>query len=754
LREWWYHKYTDILLSPHAKCGDEEISYLNKENTLTNDQMRNNRVKITTLAMVTLLSAAITVQCATLRGTITSSDHPNGLSGVNVILYRDSVSAGLGAASDLDGKYLILAIPGGRYQVHIESLGYKTRIFDIQLGQHADTTLDATLEPEAIKSQEVTVNVSVTKHEVSVENTPLRVEVMVPEEVQDKIAFATTVDGALRYSGGITINNSRNTYESENIRLWGIDSRYLLLLADQMPVLGFQPENVGIWSVPLVGVKSIEIVKADHAALYGFGNSGLIDAVLRSPMNDTSKVFGLVRTDFQDNNYGGVYTGKRFGKFGLSTVLSLEQTALFDSSYTVSIAAPRIDYWAAETKAFVSADILNFYRKNQSLLPKRTGFKSGVDTPISKHMQFRLRVSVADQREDYPPDPFQIRSHNSIGYASAQVIQSGKALTVIAGVDGYQEDFEISRGMDGSSNIKRYAGFVQVDWEITNKVGILYGGRIFSNRANSTGAYGIDTSKAFETAHSGRSTTGVDQFASILWKSKYYLSHRLTISSSLIPALSHYILGSEGNFRLFVPSNNPSPERMLGANLDTRLAGNLGLLRWTGNVSLFINRLIDHIDIYGQTTNAGTEIHLTNSDRDYVIPGVELFSRLNAGDDLAILFGYMYLAPNDHYRHSPGTMLPLPHHQANFEVDWEIESTGFRAEIEGKYVGKQETPANPFRAHAPDFTVFGTTLEYSFGKVKIFSGIENLTDFVQSDKGPLWGPREGREFYLGAKVIF
>jgi outer membrane receptor protein involved in Fe transport len=70
----------------------------------------------------------------------------------------------------------------------------------------------------------------------------------------------------------------------------------------------------------------------------------------------------------------------------------------------------------------------------------------------------------------------------------------------------------------------------------------------------------------------------------------------------------------------------------------------------------------------------------------------------------------------------------------------------------------------------PDFsnpyTVFNTQLTYSFKKVEVYAGAENLFDFRQwqpiiswqnpfspfFDTSSVWGPTRGREVYVGIRV--
>jgi outer membrane receptor for ferrienterochelin and colicin len=693
---------------------------------------------------------------AEIRGKVAGSDAPNGLPNVSVTVYHDTGYTGIGAASDLNGTYSILLLPAGSYQVHYGQVGYKSVIRDVVVGSNTIVTLDVILDVEPITEKATNViTTSVSRHEVTVSNSPIRVEVLVPEEVQDKIAFTTSVDGALRYSGGIVVNTSRNVYEVENIRLRGVDSRYLLILNDQTPVLGYQPENVGIWTLPLVGIKQLEIVKGDYSALYGFGNAGLVNTVVRTPFNDSLTFFGLTRSDLEKDHYAGLYASRAFQKIGLSGVLSADAFRDDRSRNGARyVLRPRLDYLSGDWRSFTAGARMN------SLVDKKDEFSRdeisfGFSAPLSSGYILAVKGQAASQDAGYQPDLEHKKAKTDLYYFSSQVSHNDEHLSTMGGIEGYREDWQMSAAWsDARSRIGWSALNVQNEWAMNEKWTVLYGGRISENEADGAGPNAYSSSlDTFRTDKFKYARVIQNHFLSVLWNPGYFTSARFTGSYGNAPLLSHYRFVVNDTPYLFVPTSDLKAEHFWTVNSDLRLIGRVGRYWWTGNISMFLIKMDNHVDIYSDNSE-NSQPWFVLANKDYSIAGLELFSRLDLGDDAAVLLGYTFLLPDNRYEDAPGTMLPVPHHQGNFELDWEIESTGLRVEIENKVVSEQKTPGNSLGSSSPPYVLWGATVEYAVGKVRVFGGVENLSDFVQNDAGPLWGPREGRQLYVGVKANY
>ena len=96
----------------------------------------------------------------TLRGLVLDRSTNRPIGSVNVVL-EDTL---IGAATDLDGKFTILAIPVGTHNIRFSCLGYQTFIESdvfIRAGDHSELTV--TLEPVPLEMDEVVVKPSFFK---------------------------------------------------------------------------------------------------------------------------------------------------------------------------------------------------------------------------------------------------------------------------------------------------------------------------------------------------------------------------------------------------------------------------------------------------------------------------------------------------------------------------------------------------------------------------------------------------------------
>ena len=87
-------------------------------------------------------------------GTITDASTGEPLIGCNVILQGTS----FGAATNLDGTYIIINIPPGKYTVTASMIGYaKSNVTDVIVRSDLTTTINISITQEAISGDEVTV---------------------------------------------------------------------------------------------------------------------------------------------------------------------------------------------------------------------------------------------------------------------------------------------------------------------------------------------------------------------------------------------------------------------------------------------------------------------------------------------------------------------------------------------------------------------------------------------------------------------
>jgi TonB-dependent receptor len=94
-------------------------------------------------------------------GKIVDAENGESLIGANV--YLDQTT--LGAASDLDGSFLIPNVPPGTYTLIVSVVGYaETRIIDVQVSSDEMTKLDLAIQPEMLTTETITVEARALKN--------------------------------------------------------------------------------------------------------------------------------------------------------------------------------------------------------------------------------------------------------------------------------------------------------------------------------------------------------------------------------------------------------------------------------------------------------------------------------------------------------------------------------------------------------------------------------------------------------------
>ncbi|OYD16781.1 hypothetical protein CH333_02710 [candidate division WOR-3 bacterium JGI_Cruoil_03_44_89] len=103
------------------------------------------------IALYSTLSAGVTGKVV---GRITDLQSHEPLSGVNVVIENTR----LGAATDIDGNYIILNVPPGEYSITASMIGYEARqVMDVKVSSDLTTGLDFKLKPTIIEGEGITV---------------------------------------------------------------------------------------------------------------------------------------------------------------------------------------------------------------------------------------------------------------------------------------------------------------------------------------------------------------------------------------------------------------------------------------------------------------------------------------------------------------------------------------------------------------------------------------------------------------------
>lgn len=205
------------------------------------------------------------------------------LAGANVILEGTS----MGAATDENGRFYILYVPAGRYDIRAGYIGYKThKTENVRVSVGLTTNMDFNLEIAAVEGEAVTIIGQRRLIEPSATNSVRIVDI---EEIQN--AAIRSVTGMIDLQPGVVIQDGeihiRGSREEEvGYTLDGADIKDVI---SSGRVISAIPE----------ALSEIAIEAGGYSADIGGANAGVIRQTLRTGGN---KLAGTFR--FENGNYG------------------------------------------------------------------------------------------------------------------------------------------------------------------------------------------------------------------------------------------------------------------------------------------------------------------------------------------------------------------------------------------------------------------------------------------------------------------
>ncbi len=236
--------------------------------------------------IVFLLLAGISFGGTTgkISGRITDVTTGEPLIGVNVIV----LGTGRGAASDLDGYYMILNIPPGTYEVQFSIIGYtETRLQEVRVMVDLTTPLDVELQASILEGQTVTVTADRSMIQADITHAQANIsaaelEALPVESFQAAVSLQAGVvkgsDGAMHVRGG---RSSEVAY-----------------MIDGIPVTNVFGQNMGV-GIENNAIQELQLISGTFNAEYGQAMSGIINIITKEG-------------DLQE--YGGDFT-YRFGRY-------------------------------------------------------------------------------------------------------------------------------------------------------------------------------------------------------------------------------------------------------------------------------------------------------------------------------------------------------------------------------------------------------------------------------------------------------
>ncbi len=221
-------------------------------------------------------------------GKVTDAETGEPLPGANVMI----VGSTLGAATDLNGKFVILRVPPGRYDVRATFIGYQTMVQrQVEVLTDLTTRVDFSLRVQTLDIGEEVVVVAerpIIRKDLTSSESRVQAEDIQRMPVQEVADVINLQAGVTRDAfGGIHIRGGRSTevaYMINGVRITDDFTR----------TQAIQVENESI--------QELQIIAGTFNAEYGEAMSGIINIVTRTGSNEWHGKFETYTGDYFSKN--------------------------------------------------------------------------------------------------------------------------------------------------------------------------------------------------------------------------------------------------------------------------------------------------------------------------------------------------------------------------------------------------------------------------------------------------------------------
>ena len=671
-------------------------------------------------------------------------------------------ASGHSARTGQDGVAVLPAALG-----HVEITVTKEKFFPARTSLDVDAArewpLQVELQPQ--KEQQEQITVYATRNDMRLQDSPLHVEVVSQDEINEEMAMRPgDISMLLSEMGGIRVQTTSPALGSASVRVQGMRGRYTAFLADGLPLFGQQGAGLGLLQIPPMDLGQIEVIKGNASALYGSAAmAGVVNLIARRPTDEPVHEFLFNRSSLGETDASMFLASQLTPHWGASLLgggywqehQDLNHDGWADvAGYARGVIRPRF-FWdntkggtalltggmtyEGRSGGTVSGAVLPVTGQPyiEALNTRRYDFGGNVQWVLGGRLVLTTRFSASDQdhRHQFGDDIEKDRHGLLFGEVSLKGT-AGKNTWVVGVAD--QRDSFLPRDTPRFAYTYVVPGlFAQDDINIASWLSLSASARVdFHNR------YGTFFSP---------------RLSALLRKSGW--TSRISAGQGFYaPTPLTEETEAAGLARLLLPAPL-KPERGRSASID--LTRSMGPLSVTGT---FFASNIDH-PVY---VDRGATYELFNLLGPTRNRGAELLATWRKSPFSATV-SYTYVRSSE-LEPSGRAEVPLTPRQSLGVVGmWEKEGVA-RVGLECYFTGRQRLEYNPYRSFSAPYVLVGAMVERNIAAhVKLFLNFENLTNVRQTRWDPLllpgreadgrwtvdaWAPLDGRVINGGARFTF
>ena len=671
------------------------------------------------------------------------------------------VVAGLPHKTDERGTVRAPA-PAGTVRVTVSHKGYLTVEKDVSVTSGSTQAVHVTLTPEPTHEEEITV--SATRTDKRLEDQPMRVEVLVREEIEEKMLMTPgDIVMMLNEMGGMRVQATSPSLGAAAVRMQGMRGRYTRFLSDGLPLFGEQPGGLGLLQIPPMDLGQVEVIKGVASALYGAGAmGGVIDLVSRQPGEDPERELLLNASTRGGTDAIGWFSSKINSAWGVTLLggghfqqrMDVNDDSWADlPHYKRGVFRPRLFWNNKQGRSFFATAGFTTETRQGGFEPSRDPAANTVsrveslDTTrmdagfvgrilIDERYVLTTRGAASRQSHDHNYGVGLERDRHATLFGEMALRGNTGRHTWVAGA-------AIERDTYWPKDVPRFAyaftipGFFLQDDVTLNE----WWSASLSGRADHHSEYGWFVSPRASTMLRGGGWTGRVSFGT-----GFFGPSVLTEETEAAGLTGLHL---EAPLRA---------ERGRSFSLD--VTRELGIVSATATVFRSTIRHPVHVERETAYTIGNLEAPTTNT-------GLELLTTVRQAP-FSVTGSYTYVQARQPVGGRTWDVPLTPRHSAGVVAMAEWEDLG-RIGLEWYYTGRQRLEADPFRNWSEPYVIVGLLAERRFGRYRFFVNGENLTDTRQTKWDPMlrprlaadgriatdvWAPLEGRSINGGVRIQF
>ncbi|AWM34206.1 TonB-dependent receptor [Hymenobacter nivis] len=694
-------------------------------------------MKVILLFLALLGSVGVAVAQSPLRVLVRDERTKTALPGVTVVI----PTLKIGAATDANGRADLPNVPTGPQQVTFSSIGYGTRTVSFTLPQASTEPALVELEPSSLELQGVVVEATRTGSRI--EDVPVRIEVLGPEELDEKSSMKpANIAMLLTEASGIQPQFTSANSGNVAFRIQGLDGRYTQILRDGFPLYGGFSQGLSLVQIPPLDLRQVEIIKGASSALYG-GDAiaGLVNLVTKTPIATPELNVLLNQTHKGGRDLTAFYSG-RTGQLGLTLLATQNTQRAYDVNGDGFTDLPQVQLTNVNPRLYYYLnDSTTVYLGATAGVETRTGgdLEAIVNQPVGLHRyiernrserystQFRvdakrrggqvltLKNSLSSFTRNIQAGDAYFAGKQFSTYSEASYLVPAGAHRAVFGATVTTDNFrETTAPVPGTAprdyQYQTYGLFAQDDWKplenLTLQAGI---------RTDYQQTYGWFVLPRF----------------SALYKAGAHVALRAGGGYGY-KAPTIFANATEQQAYVGVRALNPNTvraETSRGLNADVTLKGLIGDLGVVLNQAAFYTRL-EHALIPNPALQPLGIIEFANSSSPITARGLETNLRLNI-EDLQFFTAYTFTDARQTYDLSQPAQLPfVSKHRLVLTTVYE-QPKNFRLGLEGTFNGPQYLGEGDRQGRG--FWLLGALAEKQFPPhFSLVVNVENFLDVRQT----------------------